>query len=178
MISIFVMTSYESKCASWSTDNTPTGDGVLVVIGIGIPGCGKTTHLKPLADKQGLTYVNRDDIRQELTGDPTNHTREKLVTKILFERVAESLQKGQGAVIDATHSRVKDRRIMIDYCRLHGADRVIGMWFDIPIETCRQRNAARDRMVREEALFTMRHRLKINPPSIEEGFDEVKRIER
>jgi predicted kinase len=43
------------------------------IIGIGIPGSGKTTYLKPLAARMGLPYVSLDDIRQELTGDAADH---------------------------------------------------------------------------------------------------------
>lgn len=149
---------------------------VSAIIGMGIPGCGKTTILKPMAAERGMVYVSRDDIREELTGDPTNHTREKAVNRLMFERIADALHGGQGVVIDMTHSRVKDRRTSIDFCREHGAQFIKGIWFDVPIEICRKRNSDRDRVVREEALFAMAHRFKVNPPSVDEGFDEILRF--
>lgn len=148
----------------------------LAILGIGIPGCGKTTALKPLAEARGFTYINRDDIREELTGDPANHSREKLVNQLMVERIVASMQYSKGVVVDMTHSRAKDRRTSIQICRNNGAQQAIGIWFDIPIEVCRKRNAGRSRIVREAALFTMQHRLKVNPPAEEEGFDTIIRI--
>lgn len=170
------MALYESSYETKLFDQILSDNKPLAIIAIGIPGCGKTTMLKPMAEKQNLTYVNRDDIREELTGDPTNHSREKLVSRIMLERIQSSLSQAHGVIIDGTHSRAKDRRLMTNFCHHNGAKRIVGMWFDIPIEVCRKRNIARTRAVREAALFTMQHRLTVNPPSIDEGFDTIERI--
>lgn len=142
------------------------------IIGIGIPGSGKTTLLKPLAAKQGLAYVNRDDIREELTGDPTNHTREPQVTRLMYQRIAEGL-KHKGVVVDATHSKPRDRRTMIEFCRQHGATEIIAYWVNVPLETALLRNRGRERKVPEAALALMQNRLELNPPTPTEGFDDI-----
>lgn len=116
------------------------------IISIGLPGCGKSTVLKPMAEKLGYTYLNADDIREELTGDPANHAMEADVWQLVYARAAEGLHYG-GVIIDATHTKRKDRREMIEHLRRHGADEIIGLWFDIPYEVCAARNAARGRVV-------------------------------
>lgn len=141
-------------------------------VGIGIPGSGKTTLLQPLAAKEGMEYVNRDDIREELTGDPINHTQEPRVTKLMYQRIAEGLKKN-GVVIDATHSKLKDRRTVIEFCREHGATEIIAYWVNVPLDVALQRNQGRDRKVREEALALMQNRLELNPPTLAEGFDKI-----
>jgi dephospho-CoA kinase len=40
-----------------------------IIIGIGVPGSGKTTALKPFAERNTYTYISPDDIRAELTGN-------------------------------------------------------------------------------------------------------------
>ena len=141
-------------------------------IGIGIPGSGKTTLLAPLADKEGLAYINRDDIRQELTGDATNHSKEPAVTQLMYQRMAEGLKKN-GVVVDATHTKLKDRRSVIEFCRQHGATEIIGYWINVPLDVSLLRNRGRQRQVPEEALAHMQNRLEINPPTRAEGFDEI-----
>lgn len=142
------------------------------IIGIGLPGCGKTTLLRPLAKKEGLAYINADDIRKELTGDARNHSKEPVVWRIAHSRIRDGL-KSAGVVIDATHSKRKDRARMVSFCRENGAQHIIGYWVKASLKTCMQRNEARHRVVRTEAVNKMYQRLETNSPSIEEGFDEV-----
>lgn len=148
---------------------------MIAIIGIGLPGCGKTTVLKPLAKEKKLDYVNADDIRLEVTKDATDHTREKLVWDILYQRVKAALQE-KGVVIDVTNTKPKDRKQMTNFCRQNGATKIIGYWVQAPVEVCAARNAARARSVPPEVLCKLSNRLNINPPALEEGFDEIKAV--
>lgn len=143
-----------------------------VIIGVGIPGCGKTTYLKPFAAEQGLVYVNPDDIRQELTGSASDHTQEIKVWRLVHERLVAGLQN-TGVVIDATHTRIRDRRQIIKLCNQHGAKEIIAYWFNPNLKKCLERNAKRQRVVPEEALRKMHNRLNLNPPTTAEGFTKV-----
>ncbi len=144
-----------------------------VIVGIGPPGCGKTTLLKPLAEKFGYTYINGDDIRQEITGDPTDHTREPIVWRIARANIKQALDNNQGVILDGTYSKPKDRRKIIEYCRQHGASQITGYWFNLPLKTCFERNRQRGRIVSEDVISQMYNRLQLNPPALEEGFDEI-----
>lgn len=147
----------------------------VAIIAIGIPGCGKTTTLKSMAERESYTYVNADDIREELTGDPANHTREPAVWSIVHRRIAAALPS-HGIVIDATHTRRGDRKKMIAYCREKGANHIVGYWFVTPLEVCMKRNQLRERTVPVHVLETMHRRLQATPPSIDEGFDDIIRV--
>jgi predicted kinase len=146
-----------------------------VIVGVGVPGCGKTTYLKPLARESGMEYINPDDIRQELTGSASDHSREVEVWNLVHSRLIESL-KNSGAVVDATNTKVKDRRQLIELCEQKGVKEVIAYWFNLPLKVCIERNAKRQRIVPEHAVMKMHNRLKMNPPSIEEGFSEIRQI--
>jgi predicted kinase len=145
-----------------------------VIVGIGIPGCGKTTYLKPLSKEYGMAYVNPDEIRQEITGNAADHSREIEVWKRVHSSVAKSITRG--VVVDATYTKKRDRRELIQLCQQAGATEIIAYWFDVPIEICRARNKSRERVVPELALLKMHDRLTINPPTLEEGFTEIKTI--
>ena len=153
-------------------DSSITADEPIAIIGIGAPGCGKTSLLKPLAARKNYTYINADDIREELTGDPTDHEHEPAVWRIVHERIASALPS-TGIVLDATHTRRNARTKMIRYCRAHGARRIVGYWFNTPIDVCLTRNKVRDRKVPNEVIRVMHDRLKTTPPTLEEGFDDL-----
>jgi predicted kinase len=147
-----------------------------VIIGIGVPGCGKTTLLKPLAEKDGLVYVNRDDIRQQVTGDPTDHSKEKQVTELQNQQIAAALSSGKGVIIDGTYSKRRDRREVIVFCKSHGSAKIIGYWFKTPLDICLQRNKLRQRIVPDEIMQKMYRRLELNPPQQDEGFSEIREV--
>lgn len=146
----------------------------IVIAGIGIPGCGKTTYLQPFAKEHEMAYVNPDELRQEITGDATDHSKESIVWKKVHEFIVQNIR--QGVVVDATYTKKRDRRELVQLCQRNGAKRIIAYWFDLPLEVCKSRNAGRDRVVPEEALLKMHHRLTVNPPTLEEGFTDIKII--
>jgi predicted kinase len=146
-----------------------------VYIGIGIPGSGKTTALKALAAQEGLAYVSADDIREELTGDPSDHTKEDEVWATAHERVRQALQ-GKGVVVDATHAKQEERLSMVSFARKHGAKDIIGYWVSPPLQTATVRNTGRERVVPEHVIHQMHQRLKAKPPRLEEGFTEIRKL--
>lgn len=146
-----------------------------VIVGIGVPGCGKTTYLKPLARVQGMTYLNADDIREELTGDPANHAREADVWRLMHERLEQALSE-KDVVVDATYTKRRDRRELIEHARAAGATEIVGYWFDTPLVECLKRNQARERVVPGPVIANMHRRLHLNPPSTEEGFTRIQII--
>ena len=146
------------------------------IIGIGIPGSGKTTYLKPFAEREGLVYVNADDIREEVNGDASDHSHHAAIMKLFHERVRDGVNT-KGVVLDMTYSRKRDRLQAVEFCRSHGATEVIAYWFNTPVAIAKQRNAARARVVPERALEAMAHRLQLAPPSLGEGYDRMVVIE-
>ena len=147
------------------------------VIGIGVPGSGKTTYLKPLAKREGLAYLSADDIRAEVNGDPGDQSNHLVVMRLLHERLLQNLQQGKGLVIDMTNSRQQDRRKAVIFCRQHGATDVVAYWFNTPLSLAKQRNRERTRVVPDRAVEVMANRLQMHPPSLDEGYDRMVVIE-
>ena len=113
------------------------------------PGAGKSTFIR----EQGLSQyaLCADDIRlmassPELKPDGTyqiSQKNDKTVWKILFELLEKRMQRGEFTVIDATNSKTSE---MNQYKKLADQYRyriyLVDMT-DIPIETCKERNANR-----------------------------------
>lgn len=148
-----------------------------LIIGIGIPGSGKTTFLKKIAEEKGYAYIAPDDIREELTGDARDQTRNKDAWDIAQERMRTSLSEGTGVVFDATFAKGHERRAFLAEARDKGATRIEGYWFDVPLEVARARNQARMRRVRDHALVRMDTLIREDPPLLSEGLDALVRMD-
>lgn len=145
-----------------------------VIIGIGLPGSGKSTVLKPLAAELGAVYVCPDNIRTEVTGDPADQTRNAFVWKLAYDRLERALKTEGLAVFDATNANGADRRKLVKLCASR-ADVVEGLWFDVPLMVCLERNRSRARVVPDEVIGRMYYQLKRDPPTLEEGFSNLER---
>jgi len=144
-----------------------------VIMGIGIPGSGKSTTLKKFADKNGYEYICPDDIRLEMTGDSSNQTKNREVWEEAHRIIKKNLNEGKTSVFDATFADSKQRKSFIDFTRTHGAEKVQGVYLDIDLEIAKERNSIRERKVPERVLEIMSKSLSNLPPEITDGFDLI-----
>ena len=142
-------------------------------MGIGIPGSGKSTVLRQLAEKYDYTYISSDEIRKELTGNETDQSRNKQVWEETYKRITQSLQQGKNVVLDRTFVNDFERTKVINFARENGAEKIQGIFVDTPIEISKERNMARERKVPEHVIDNMNEMLKRTPPEITDGFDSL-----
>ena len=83
-----------------------------LILPIGISGSGKSYIYNK--DYKDCIQVSPDLIREELTGDISNQSRNKDVFRIAFERVDEYLNKGQDVFFDATNVNKSQRKNFTD----------------------------------------------------------------
>jgi predicted kinase len=148
-----------------------------VYMAIGIPGSGKSTWWEA-AVKNGTIpgtalRINMDTIRKELTGSEGNMDKNDLVAKVAKSTLLSALaNKIEVIYWDNTSAKRKYRRDVIEAAKKAGYD-VIGIWFDVPLDIAKARNAARDRKVPEFVLENMHHSLQETKPDLAEGFTQV-----
>lgn len=144
-----------------------------VIISIGIPGSGKTTVLKEFAEKYGYDYVCPDDIRMEISGDAKDQSKNREVWELAHQRLKDYLAEEKTVVFDATFANPEGRKKFLDFSKESGASKIQGIYFDVPLEVAKERNARRDRQVPEKVLENMESSLSGAKPKIEEGLDSI-----
>ena len=150
----------------------------MLVMTVGMPGSGKTTLIKPFADTHGLTYVSRDAIRKKMFGDPLIQANKDLVWNEANQQVQYAFVSGKSLVYDATFAEQEKRNEFIMLMRSMGWKKIIGLYVNTPFDVAKERNLNREHVVPESELekFFIGP-LTANPPSLDDGFDELYTLE-
>lgn len=137
----------------------------------GLPGSGKTTYAKELANK-GWVRVNKDDLRAMLNNGKFSKDNESYVIALRDEIIISSLVQGKNVVVDDTNL---DPKHLIAFESIAGeflADLEI-RFFDVDVKECIRRNALREKPVPEKVIYTMYERY-IKPPQQVIEYDDNK----
>jgi predicted kinase len=138
-----------------------------VVLAIGLPGSGKSSWFK----RNKITPLSSDLLRVLLFDDPTEQRFQDLIFSNLRSMLkARLIARRPLNYVDATNLTPQERQGWIKLAKDYGYE-VQAVVFDVPLETCLERNRRRDRVVPEEAMRRMAAKLK--PPSFEEGFSKI-----
>ena len=121
----------------------------------GVPGCGKTTwvrekmkeNINPIEPKWG--YVSRDEVRFSIIKEEDDYfAKEKQVFNEYVNRICNSLKDTYvvNTIADATHLNEISRNKLLN--AIHRAMPnldfdVVMVYFDVPVEVCKFRNAKR-----------------------------------
>lgn len=138
---------------------------------IGIPGCGKSTYARKLAESTGGRIVSSDGIRKELTGTE-EYLYPELNTKVfgIFEsRVAEWI-KDTDVIADATNIHVKDWKKYVGLCPEGTVAKAY--WFLVCPDIAMERMEGRERKVPREVVERMWETMFQNRKYLPECFKE------
>ena len=137
---------------------------------IGIPGSGKTTYANNYIKEHGGVHLSSDGIRKELYGDEAIQSNPNEVFSLMQKRAVEALNDGRTVIYDATNVTRKDRANIIAACPKFVRIEAHVIW--ATIETCIERDTARERTVGQAVINKMLKRFQ--PPFYDEGFDDIK----
>jgi len=150
-----------------AADRSPQAPKGFVVLAIGLPGSGKTTWFR----RRGVTPLSSDLLRNILFDDVEEQRYQGLVFSTLRSLLrARLIARMPWNYVDATNLSVHERRQWIKMAKSFGYE-VQGVFFDVPLEVCLDRNRQRDRSVSEDVMRKMAEKLKA--PLFEEGFAKI-----
>jgi predicted kinase len=163
-----------------TTDSVDSVRDLDLVLVAGVQGSGKTTLTTQLF--RDRIRINLDEIRffykRMTTGTDWRNDDWRPAIEPLFRKIEEdclrfNLQAGQRVVVDNTNI---SRRSRAHYCAIAKTlGKSVGLLFlDLPLETCKTRNAGRPVKVPEpvlEEFFTIREL-----PTLDEGFDVLRMV--
>lgn len=150
-----------------------------IILGIGIPGSGKTTVLKKFAEKYDYKYICADDVRSDLGidhNDPLIASDNQLTLSIwdkIRKQVTQTLAEGKTVVLDATFASLELRREFIEIAHQNHVEKVQGVFLDTPSKIAWERSEKRDRKVPRHVFDKRLRDLKDNPPQTNDGFDAI-----
>lgn len=137
----------------------------------GLPGSGKTTYAKELANK-GWVRVNKDDLRAMLNNSKFSKDNESYILSLRDEIIISSLVQGKNVVVDDTNLDPK-HLIAFDSIASEFLSDFEIRFFDVDLQECIRRNALREKPVPEKAIYAMYERY-LKPPQQVIEYDEDK----
>jgi predicted kinase len=142
----------------------------LVVL-CGPAGCGKSTFAAQ--NFLPTQVVSSDECRALVSDDPENQGVSQHAFDLMHFIIEKRLSLGRLTVADATHLRREDREVLIKLARIFKFNAAV-IVFNVSLETCLARNAARTRIVPEDAVRNQHEIMDEALTSIgREGFDYV-----
>lgn len=157
----------------WTDNSEPRLPKPLLLL-IGLPGSGKSTLASALLQQYPQArLISTDGIRADLYGDEAIQGSWLRIWLEVRQRFLQAIDDPgcPFAIYDATNAVRTSRRQAIDLARKSGFGPVIGIWLNVPLDLCLQRNQARSRQVPEPIIQRMARRLYGAPPSLDEGLD-------
>lgn len=144
----------------------------VLYVAVGIPGCGKSTYGERLKQemKDRVCIVCPDKVREQIYGDASVQVDGEKVFSIAYDMAEKALRCGETVYFDATNTTAFSRHRLLQ--RLSGhAGECVAIYFNVPLEVCKRRNAKRSRVVPGSVIERMYK--KLTRPTKQEGFEEV-----
>ena len=139
---------------------------------VGIPAVGKDTWVREYKKKnRNIIVHSSDDIREELYGDASHQGSPVKVFEIMRARTLGDLRGGRDVIYNATNIKYKDRKSILSQVKRIKDVECICKVFVAPVEVCKERNAARDRVVPDFVYDRMLQSFQM--PFHGEGFDDI-----
>lgn len=145
-----------------------------LIVMMGPSGAGKSFWAKQIADShEDTVIVSRDRIRFALLHDDDDYFAvEPAVVRQYYHNINFALQNHKYVIADATHISKKARKQLFKNVKAN-AQRIVGVWVEVPLDIALKQNAARTgRACVPGDVIRQMYKRKLTPQN-DEPFDEV-----
>ena len=130
---------------------------VTAYVMCGVPGSGKTTTSKKMAEEQGLERFSFDEMRC-------------FRLESFMRPAVKALEEGKSVVLDTVNLRVNVRKKVLQVLASIPCKKVV-VFMDTPLDECVRRNANREAHLPEHIIQSTYRALQ--KPTLDEGWDEI-----
>jgi len=122
---------------------------LIVRVLIGIPASGKTTYTKNfLANNPDWIAVNRDSYRYMLRNQGLTEVKiESMISELVDITIIKSLNRRMNVIVDATNLKLEYLKHFVELCKHKARIEFLSEPFNIPVETCIERDKLREQKV-------------------------------
>jgi predicted kinase len=135
---------------------------------MGLPGSGKSWLVDSMLNKGDYVIVCPDDYRKGLTGDVNNQQHNGKVFRVAHSNVVNSLLVGRDVIFDATNCSTDSRLALAQIAEDMEVESHLHVVVTDP-EICKDRMAARGRVVPFETFERMRSQFDNSVTNFDEG---------
>lgn len=148
---------------------------VKVIILIGIPASGKSSFVSSLVHRyvNPVNIISSDFIRSQLYGSESIQGDWQEIYGQIKHQFQQSYSAKRSVIYDATNCQVQYRQEIIRLVKGIGFNQITGIWLNVPLWICLQRNERRIKPVPEPIILEMYKSLMQRSPSLSEGFDDL-----
>lgn len=143
----------------------------FLIVMIGLPGSGKSTMGKKLAEEYNAEIVSTDSIRKEFLGREGDRSEDSKVFATAHNRCENLLRQGKSVVFDACNLSVGARQRVLKCAAFSKNIRKIGYVMAADAWRCIENDKKRERQCGASVILSCAESYVY--PRIQEGFNEM-----
>ena len=145
-----------------------------IIMLIGPPASGKSTHAEKLAAEYNAAVISTDRIRAALYGAESIQGVWADIEAILYKDIKNAIKANKNIILDSTHYKKEFRAKIIK--NFSKCSEFSAYYFNYPFALIYSRNKHRPRRVPFDVLTAMYSELSAAPPLLSEGFKSIKKM--
>ena len=145
-----------------------------IIMLIGVPASGKSTHAEKLAAEYNAAILSTDKIRAALYGDESIQGVWAEIQAVLYKDIKNAIRANKNIILDSTHYKKEFRAKIIK--NFSKCSEFSAYFFNYPFNIVYDRNIKRPRKVPFKVLAAMYKELRTAPPLLSEGFKSIKKM--